>query len=102
MFDRVVIWGVMVIIVREFLVIGVWFIVVEYGKVIVVSYLGKYKILIIMLVIIMFLFNDFGLIFIYFNLVWMINIVYYIVIFFMVWFGFDYLYKNREIILESV
>lgn len=75
---------------------------VEYGKVIVVSYLGKYKILIIMLVIIMFLFNDFGLIFIYFNLVWMINIVYYIVIFFMVWFGFDYLYKNREIILESV
>lgn len=100
--DRVAIWGVMVIIVREFLVTGVRLIAVEHGKVIAASHLGKYKTLTTMLAIIMFLFNDFGLTLIHPNLVWMTNIVYYIAIFFTVWSGFDYLYKNREIILESV
>lgn len=100
--DRVAIWGVMVIIVREFLVTGVRLIAVEQGKVIAASHLGKYKTLTTMLAIIMFLFNDFGLTLIHPNLVWVTNIVYYIAIFFTVWSGFDYLYKNREIILESV
>ncbi|WP_264229347.1 CDP-diacylglycerol--glycerol-3-phosphate 3-phosphatidyltransferase [Acholeplasma laidlawii] len=100
--DRVAIWGVMVIIVREFLVTGVRLIAVEHGKVIAASHLGKYKTLTTMLSIIMFLFNDFGLTLIHPNLVWVTNIVYYIAIFFTVWSGFDYLYKNREIILESV
>lgn len=100
--DRVAIWGVMVIIVREFLVTGVRLIAVEHGKVIAASHLGKYKTLTTMLAIIMFLFNDFGLTLIHPNLVWVTNIVYYIAIFFTVWSGFDYLYKNREIILESV
>ena len=100
--DRVAIWGVMVIIVREFLVTGVRLIAVEHGKVIAASHLGKYKTLTTMLAIIMFLFNDLGLTLIHPNLVWVTNIVYYIAIFFTVWSGFDYLYKNREIILESV
>ncbi|MBG0763041.1 CDP-diacylglycerol--glycerol-3-phosphate 3-phosphatidyltransferase [Acholeplasma laidlawii] len=100
--DRVAIWGVMVIIVREFLVTGVRLIAVEHGKVIAASHLGKYKTLTTMLAIIMFLFNDVGLTLIHPNLVWVTNIVYYIAIFFTVWSGFDYLYKNREIILESV
>ena len=100
--DRVAIWGVMVIIVREFLVTGVRLIAVEHGKVIAASHLGKYKTLTTMLAIIMFLFNDFGLTLIHPNLVWVTNIVYYIAIFFTVWSGIDYLYKNREIILESV
>lgn len=100
--DRVAIWGVMVIIVREFLVTGVRLIAVEHGKVIAASHLGKYKTLTTMLAIIMFLFNDFRLTLIHPNLVWVTNIVYYIAIFFTVWSGFDYLYKNREIILESV
>ena len=100
--DRVAIWGVMVIIVRKFLVTGVRHIAVEHGKVIAASHLGKYKTLTTMLAIIMFLFNDLGLTLIHPNLVWVTNIVYYIAIFFTVWSGFDYLYKNREIILESV
>lgn len=100
--DRVAIWGVMVIIVREFLVTGVRLIAVEHGKVIAASHLGKYKTLTTMLAIIMFLFNDLGLTLIHPNLVWVTNIVYYIAIFFTVWSGIDYLYKNREIILESV
>lgn len=73
--DRVAIWGVMVIIVREFLVTGVRLIAVEHGKVIAASHLGKYKTLTTMLAIIMFLFNDFGLTLIHPNLVWVTNIV---------------------------
>ncbi len=99
---RVGIWGVMIIIVREFLVTGVRLIAVEHGKVIAASSLGKYKTLTTMLAIIMFLFNDFGLSMINANLIWITNIIYYVAIFFTVWSGFDYLYKNREIIFESM
>jgi len=100
--NRVGIWGVMIIIVREFLVTGVRLIAVEHGQVIAASSLGKYKTLTTMLAIIMFLFNDFGLSMINANLIWITNIIYYAAIFFTVWSGFDYLYKNREIIFESM
>jgi len=100
--ERVAIWGVMVIIVREFLVTGVRLIAVEHNHVIAASNLGKYKTSTTMIAIIMFLFNDFGLTMIHTNLSWITNIIYYLAIFFTIWSGFDYLYKNRKIILESV
>jgi len=100
--ERVAIWGVMVIIVREFLVTGVRLIAVEHNHVIAASNLGKYKTSTTMIAIIMFLFNDFGLTMIHPQLAWITNIIYYLAIFFTVWSGFDYLYKNRKIILESV
>ena len=100
--ERVAIWGVMVIIVREFLVTGVRLIAVEHNHVIAASNLGKYKTSTTMIAIIMFLFNDFGLTMIHSNLEWITNIIYYLAIFFTIWSGFDYLYKNRKIILESV
>lgn len=100
--ERVAIWGVMVIIVREFLVTGVRLIAVEHNHVIAASNLGKYKTSTTMIAIIMFLFNDFGLTMIHGELAWITNIIYYLAIFFTIWSGFDYLYKNRKIILESV
>src|SRR5690554_6070138 len=100
--NRVGIWGVMIIILREFLVTGDRLIAVEHKKVIAASNLGKYKTLTTMLAIIMFLFNDFGLTQINPNLAWVTNIVYYLAIIFTVWSGFDYIYKNKEIIFESV
>ena len=89
--NRVGIWGVMIIILREFLVTGVRLIAVEHKKVIAASSLGKYKTLTTMLAIIMFLFNDFGLTQINPNLAWVTNIVYYLAIIFTVWSGFDYI-----------
>lgn len=100
--ERVAIWGVMIIIVREFLVTGVRLIAVEHNHVIAASNLGKYKTSTTMVAIIMFLFNDFGLTMINAQLAWITNIIYYLAIFFTIWSGFDYLYKNRKIILESV
>lgn len=100
--NRVAIWGVMIIIVREFLVTGVRLIAVEHGQVIAASNLGKYKTLTTMLALIMFLFNDFGLTLIHSNLEWITNGIYYAAIFFTVWSGFDYLYKNKNIIFESM
>jgi CDP-diacylglycerol--glycerol-3-phosphate 3-phosphatidyltransferase len=100
--ERVAIWGVMVIIVREFLVTGVRLIAVEHNHVIAASNLGKYKTSTTMIAIIMLLFNDFGLTMIHAQFAWITNVIYYLAIFFTVLSGFDYLYKNRKIILESV
>lgn len=100
--SRVALWGVVIIIIREFLVTGVRLIAVEHGQVIAASHLGKYKTITTMLAIIMFLFNDFGLTLIHQNLEWVANSMYYLAILFTVWSGFDYLYKNRKIIFESM
>ncbi|WP_025724619.1 CDP-diacylglycerol--glycerol-3-phosphate 3-phosphatidyltransferase [Acholeplasma granularum] len=100
--DRVGIWGVMIILIREFLVTGVRLIAVENNKVIAASNLGKYKTVTTMVAIILFLFNDFGLNLVEPNLVWITNIIYYVAIFFTIISGFDYIYKNKDIILESV
>ncbi|HHX76566.1 MAG TPA: CDP-diacylglycerol--glycerol-3-phosphate 3-phosphatidyltransferase, partial [Acholeplasmataceae bacterium] len=75
---------------------------VEHGQVIAASHLGKYKTITTMLAIMMFLFNDFGLTLIHQNLEWVANSMYYLAILFTVWSGFDYLYKNRKIIFESM
>ncbi len=100
--SRVALWGVVIIMIREFLVTGVRLIAVEHGQVIAASHLGKYKTITTMLAIIMFLFNDFGLTLIHQNLEWVANSMYYLAILFTVWSGFDYLYKNRKIIFESM
>lgn len=100
--SRVALWGVVIIIIREFLVTGVRLIAVEHGQVIAASHLGKYKTITTMLAIIMFLFNDFGLTLIHQNLEWVADSMYYLAILFTVWSGFDYLYKNRKIIFESM
>lgn len=100
--SRVALWGVVIIMIREFLVTGVRLIAVEHGQVIAASHLGKYKTITTMLAIIMFLFNDFGLTLIHANLAWVANGIYYLAILFTVWSGFDYLYKNRKIIFESM
>lgn len=100
--SRVALWGVVIIMIREFLVTGVRLIAVEHGQVIAASHLGKYKTITTMLAIIMFLFNDFGLTLIHQNLEWIANSMYYLAILFTVWSGFDYLYKNRKIIFESM
>lgn len=100
--SRVALWGVVIIMIREFLVTGVRLIAVEHGQVIAASHLGKYKTITTMLAIMMFLFNDFGLTLIHQNLKWVANSMYYLAILFTVWSGFDYLYKNRKIIFESM
>jgi len=100
--SRVALWGVVIIMIREFLVTGVRLIAVEHGQVIAASHLGKYKTITTMLAIMMFLFNDFGLTLIHQNLEWVANSMYYLAILFTVWSGFDYLYKNRKIIFESM
>jgi len=100
--SRVALWGVVIIMIREFLVTGVRLIAVEHGQVIAASHLGKYKTITTMLAIMMFLFSDFGLTLIHQNLEWVANSMYYLAILFTVWSGFDYLYKNRKIIFESM
>ena len=100
--DRVPLWSVMIIIVREFLVTGVRLLAVEKGTVIAASKWGKYKTSSTMVAIIILLFNDFGLTNINSNFVWLGNVIYYIAVFFTIYSGWDYLYKNRQVILESV
>lgn len=100
--DRVPLWSVMIIIVREFLVTGVRLLAVEKGTVIAASKWGKYKTSSTMVAIIILLFNDFGLANINPNFVWIGNVVYYIAVFFTIYSGWDYLYKNRQVVLESV
>ncbi|VEU82580.1 CDP-diacylglycerol--glycerol-3-phosphate 3-phosphatidyltransferase [Acholeplasma hippikon] len=100
--NRVPLWTVMIILVREFMVTGVRLLAVEKGTVIAASKWGKYKTASTMVAIIILLFNDFGLTSLNANLVWIGNIVYYIAVFFTIYSGWDYLYKNRQVILESV
>ncbi len=100
--DRVPLWTVMIVIVREFLVTGVRLLAVEKGNVIAASNWGKYKTFSTMVAIIIFLFNDFGLTLISPNFVWFGNVIYYIAIFFTIFSGMDYLLKNKDVVLESI
>lgn len=100
--DRVALWTVILIIIREFLVTGVRLLAVEKGTVIAASKWGKYKTFTTMAAIIILLFSDFGLTSINSNLHWIGTGIYYLAVFFTVFSGWDYLYKNREVILESI
>lgn len=96
--------GILVIIMREFIITGVRLIAVDKGTVIAASPLGKAKTFATMLAIIIMLFNGFGImrlidegIFDYISMG-----VFWIAIILTVLSGVDYIIRNREIILESV
>lgn len=93
---RVPLWAVMIVIIREFMVTGVRLLAIEKGHVIAASIYGKIKTATTMVVLIILLFNDFGL------SVWIGNILFYLAIFFTLMSGIDYLFKNKKIILESI
>lgn len=99
----VIFTGVLIIILREFLVTGVRLLAVDSGIVIAASKLGKIKTASTMIAIIFMLFNGFGigqalkLEYDYFSFT-----LYGIAILFTIISGVDYLYKNRNIILETM
>ncbi len=90
-------WALIVILSREFIVTGIRLVAVDTGKVIAASNLGKIKTATTMIALIVLFF-------------WQINstveliavILVYIATFFTIISGFDYFYKNRKIILETV
>ncbi|MBN2299846.1 MAG: CDP-diacylglycerol--glycerol-3-phosphate 3-phosphatidyltransferase [Acholeplasmataceae bacterium] len=94
--DRVPLWAVMIVIIREFMVTGIRLIAVERGKVIAASPYGKIKTASTMVALILILFNDFGL------PILIGNIIFWIAIAFTLISGIDYLLKNKKIILESI
>ncbi len=94
--DRVPLWAVMIVIIREFMVTGVRLIAVERGKVIAASPYGKIKTASTMIALILMLFNDFGL------PAMIGNVIFWLAIFFTIVSGVDYILKNRKIILESI
>lgn len=102
MSDRVPLWTVVLIIIREFMVTGIRLLAVEKGNVIAASHLGKYKTIFTLVAIIILLFNDFGLTAINPNFVWVGNAIYYIALIFTVISGVDYFMKNRKVVLESI
>lgn len=94
--DRVPLWAVMIVIIREFAVTGVRLLAIERGKVIAASPYGKIKTASTMVALIILLFNDFSL------TPWIGNILFWIAILFTIISGLDYLIKNRAVILESI
>jgi len=94
--DRVPLWAVMIVIIREFAVTGVRLLAIERGKVIAASPYGKIKTASTMVALIIMLFNDFGL------PALIGDIIFWIAILFTLISGFDYLIKNKEVILESI
>lgn len=94
--NRLHLWAVMIVIFREFAVTGLRLIAVNKGKVIAASPYGKFKTVSTMIALIIMLFNDFGMNHLVADIIW------YIAVFFTALSGFDYIYKNREIIFESM
>src|SRR5690606_18231504 len=100
--NRVPLWTVMIVIVREFMVTGVRLLAVEKQNVIAASTWGKYKTFSTMIAVIIFLFNDLGLLHINPSFHGLGDSLYYLAIFFTLFSGFDYLWKNRSVVLESM
>lgn len=94
--DRVPLWAVMVVIIREFMVTGIRLLAVEKGNVIAASPYGKIKTATTMVALIILLFNDFGLPMI------IGDILFYLAIFFTAFSGIDYLLKNKQTVFESM
>ncbi|MFI3252350.1 MAG: CDP-diacylglycerol--glycerol-3-phosphate 3-phosphatidyltransferase [bacterium] len=90
-------WAAIVILGREFIVTGIRLVAVENGKVIAASNLGKLKTIATMVALIVLFFWETHIAVQYTGLV-----LVYIATFFTVISGFDYFFKNRKIILESV
>ncbi|CCV64288.1 Phosphatidylglycerophosphate synthase [Alteracholeplasma palmae J233] len=94
--DRVTVWAVMIVIIREFMVTGIRLLAVEKGVVIAASKYGKLKTATTMVALIWLLFNDFGLPAI------IGDILFYLAIILTVVSGLEYFFKNKKVILESV
>ncbi len=92
-------WIVIVIISREFAVTGLRLILAGEGEVFAAKMLGKIKMNAQILAIVSLLLNNifFGAIGIPFGMIML-----YIALIFTVWSGFDYFYKNRRVLLESM
>ncbi|TNF09694.1 MAG: CDP-diacylglycerol--glycerol-3-phosphate 3-phosphatidyltransferase [Bacillota bacterium] len=94
--DRVPLWAVMIVIIREFMVTGIRLLAIEHGLVIAASPYGKIKTATTMVALIVLLFNDFMMP----NIIG--DVLFYLAIFFTAFSGIDYLLKNKKIIFESM
>jgi CDP-diacylglycerol--glycerol-3-phosphate 3-phosphatidyltransferase len=94
--DRIPLWAIMIVIIREFAVTGIRLLAIERGHVISASIFGKAKTATTMIALIWLLFNDFGLVH------WIGDVLFWLAILFTIISGLDYLIKNRNIILESI
>lgn len=92
-------WIVIVIISREFAVTGLRLILAGGGEVVAANQLGKIKTVAQLLAIISLLLNN-----IYFESIGVPfgMMMLYIALFFTVWSGVDYFYKNRKVLLDSM
>ena len=96
--------GILVIIIREFVITGIRLVAADKGKVIAASSLGKAKTFATMIAIIVMLFNGFGLM----NLIkeglfdYISMGIFWVAIILTLLSGVDYIIRNRAIILESV
>ncbi|HHT82213.1 MAG TPA: CDP-diacylglycerol--glycerol-3-phosphate 3-phosphatidyltransferase [Acholeplasmataceae bacterium] len=96
--------GILIIIIREFVITGIRLIAVDKGVVIAASPLGKAKTFSTMIAIIIMLFNGFGLM----NLIkeglfdYVSMGIFWVSIVLTLLSGVDYIIRNRAIILESV
>ncbi|TVP85236.1 MAG: CDP-diacylglycerol--glycerol-3-phosphate 3-phosphatidyltransferase [Acholeplasmataceae bacterium] len=94
--DRIPMWAVLIVIMREFMVTGIRLLAVDKGKVIAASPFGKVKTLVTMLALFILLFNDFSMPLLVGNLVFWLAIILTAVS------GIDYLIKNNATIFEQV
>ena len=94
--DRIPMWAVLIVIMREFMVTGIRLLAVDKGKVIAASPFGKVKTLVTMLAIFILLFNDF------FMPLWVGNLFFWLAIILTAISGIDYLIKNNTIIFEHI
>lgn len=92
-------WIVIIIISREFAVTGLRMILAGGGEVVAANQLGKIKTVAQILAIVSLLLNNifFESVGVPFGLIML-----YIALIFTIWSGFDYFYKNRRVLLESM
>lgn len=92
-------WIVIIIISREFAVTGLRLLLAEGGEVVAANMLGKIKTTAQILAIASLLLNN-----IFFEAIGLPfgMIMLYIALIFTVWSGFDYFYKNRRVLLDSM
>lgn len=91
-------WMVIIIISREFAVTGLRLVLIEAGKVVAASNLGKIKTVTQILAIILLLLHNIPFTAISVPLA---DIMLWIAVFFTIWSGWDYFYKNRAIFQHS-
>ena len=94
--------GIMIVIVREFMVTGIRLLAVDKGSVIAASPFGKIKTATTMVALVFLLFtysiniNESAFVFYLGNILW------YLTVLFTLLSGLDYLFKNRQIVFESI